>query len=147
MFLSSFLLTFFSLLCNPVIFLAVFMTQQSKPGMMCVADGSGGEQGMPPPSPALLRCVGSPSPPMEYLCPLRCFHSVADSDSILAIQSKNWTHIHRLRNLIHQTSRSLLLALEAEGWGWGDGCDSVVELWLPCTESFLPQREREIGWG
>lgn len=69
---------------------------------------------------------------------------MADSDSILAIQSKNWTHIHRLRNLIHQTSKSLLLALEAVGWG-GGGCDSVVELWLPCTESFLPQRERERG--
>lgn len=45
-------------------------------------------------------------------------------------------HIHRLRTSVVQTWRILLIAMEAVS----SRCSSMVELLLPCTKFFLPER-------
>lgn len=102
--------------------------------MLCWADASGGEQ-MNGPLLAFLRCAVSTLPLVEHLCLLKCFHPMAPPDSIFATQCRNCMHIHRLRTLVVQTW-SLLIAVEAVS----SGCSSMIELLLPCTKHFLPER-------
>lgn len=103
--------------------------------MLCWADASGGEQTNGP-LLAFLRCAVSTLPLVQHLCLLKCFHPMAPPDSIFATPCRNCMHIHRLRTLVVPTWRGLLIAMEAVS----SGCSSMVDLLLPCTKFFLPER-------